>query len=60
MPIDDKWECVKLLNPSQEGLEVLKYRVLVGLANGNIMIFMGMKDGKVVENPLAGINTRKQ
>ena len=42
------------LKPDQDGLEVLKYRVLVGLANGNIMVFMGMKNGKVVDNPLEG------
>ena len=58
MPIDDKWENVQALNPNQDGLEVLKYRVLVGLANGNIMIFMGMRNGLVVDNPLAGINTK--
>ena len=54
MPIDENWNSVEAISPNQEGLEVLKYRVLVGLANGNIMVFMGMKNGKVVENPLAG------
>ncbi|KAI6653641.1 hypothetical protein LOD99_3536 [Oopsacas minuta] len=54
MPIDKNWESVKELKPDQEGLEMLKYRVLVGLANGNIMVFMGMKNGDVIHNPLEG------
>ena len=43
------------IKPDQDGLEVLKYRVLVGLANGNIMVFIGMKNGNVIHNPLEGI-----
>lgn len=55
MPIDNKWRCVQEIKPDQDGLEVLKYRVLVGLANGNIMVFIGMKNGNVIHNPLEGI-----
>ena len=54
MPIDEKWVDIKTLKPEQDGLEVLKYRVLVGLANGNVLVFMGIKQGDVVQNPLIG------
>ena len=32
----------------------LRFRVLVGLANGTIIVFLGQKGGKVLENPLQG------
>ena len=34
--------------------ELMKYRVLVGLANGTIILFLGIHQGKVLENPLQG------
>ena len=36
------------------GREDTKYRVLVGLANGTIILFLGVHGGKVLENPLQG------
>ena len=36
------------------GGEEMKYRVLVGLANGTIILFLGLRDGKVLDNPLQG------
>ena len=36
------------------GGEEMKYRVLVGLANGTIIQFLGVHQGKVLENPLQG------
>lgn len=32
----------------------MRYRVLVGLANGTIILFLGVHGGKVLENPLQG------
>ena len=36
------------------GGDNMKYRILVGLANGTIILFLGMHQGKVLENPLQG------
>ena len=36
------------------GGEVTKYRVLVGMANGALIQFLGLHQGKVLENPLQG------
>lgn len=36
------------------GGEQMKYRVLVGLANGTIIQFLGIHQGKILENPLQG------
>lgn len=36
------------------GGEKMKYRVLVGLANGTIIQFLGIHQGKILENPLQG------
>ena len=36
------------------GGDGMKYRVLVGLANGTIILFLGVHQGKVFENPLQG------
>lgn len=36
------------------GGDEMKYRVLVGLANGTIILFLGFHGGKVLENPLQG------
>ena len=36
------------------GGDQMKYRVLVGLANGTIILFYGLHHGKVLENPLQG------
>lgn len=36
------------------GGEELCYRVLVGLANGTIILFLGHQQGKMLENPLQG------
>ena len=36
------------------GGEEMKYRVLVGLANGTVILFLGFLGGKVLENPLQG------
>lgn len=36
------------------GGEQMKYRVLVGLANGTIIQFLGFHQGKTLENPLQG------
>lgn len=32
----------------------MRYRVLVGLANGTIILFLGLHGGKVLDNPLQG------
>lgn len=37
-----------------EGPQGMSYRVLVGLANGTIIMFLGLHEGKVLENPLQG------
>lgn len=67
LPIDTEWEKMKLLkaNLTDETCEGLRYRVLVGLANGHIIIFMGKNGQEVTPNPLTGkfntiylINTR--
>ena len=36
------------------GGDLMKYRVLVGLANGTIIQFLGVHQGKILENPLQG------
>ena len=36
------------------GGELMKYRVLVGLANGTIIQFLGVHQEKIIENPLQG------
>lgn len=36
------------------GGEDMHYRVLVGLANGTIILFLGLHAGKVLDNPLQG------
>ena len=36
------------------GGDEMKYRVLLGLANGSIILFFGINQGKVVPNPLQG------
>lgn len=36
------------------GGEDMKYRVIVGLANGTIIQFLGTQQGKIFENPLQG------
>ena len=36
------------------GGDEMKYRVLLGLANGTIILFFGINQGKVVPNPLQG------
>ena len=38
----------------RHGGEEMKYRVLVGLANGTIIQFLGIHQGKIFENPLLG------
>ena len=36
------------------GGDKMKYRVLLGLANGTIILFFGINQGKIVPNPLQG------
>lgn len=36
------------------GVGEMEYRVLVGLANGTVILFLGVHKGKVLENPLHG------
>ena len=38
----------------QRGGKEMRYRVLVGLANGTIILFLGMHGDKVLDNPLQG------
>ena len=40
------------IDPSPD--KEMRYRVLVGLANGTIILFLGIHGGKVLENPLQG------
>ena len=35
-------------------VEEMVYRVLVGLANGTVILFLGVHNGKMLENPLLG------
>jgi leucine-rich repeat kinase 1 len=37
-----------------QGGKEMQYRVLVGLANGTIILFLGLHEGKVLDNPLQG------
>jgi len=34
--------------------DYMPYRVLVGLANGTVILFLGVRDDKILENPLQG------
>ena len=38
----------------ESGGDTMHYRVLVGMANGTIILFLGHYNGKVLENPLQG------
>lgn len=44
------------INNLADGLggQEMRYRVLVGLANGTIILFLGLHEGKVLDNPLQG------
>ena len=55
--LQDAALCVQAVNDktAQSGVEELAYRALVGLANGTIIVFLGvMEGGRVLENPLQG------
>ncbi len=55
--LQDAALCVQAVNDrtAQSGAEELAYRALVGLANGTIIVFLGvMEGGRVLENPLQG------
>lgn len=55
--LQDAVLCVQAVNDTitQTSTEDLKYRVVVGLANGTIIFFLGVLDGgRVLENPLQG------
>ena len=55
--LQDAALCVEAVNDktAQSEVEELAYRALVGLANGTIIIFLGVTDGgRVLENPLQG------
>lgn len=54
--LQDAALCVQAINDriAQTTVEDLGYRALVGLANGTIILFLGVKEGRVLENPLQG------
>ena len=41
-------------SPVKFGGDSMKYRVLVGLANGAVILFLGVHAGRILENPLQG------
>ena len=44
----------RLRGTGEEEEKEMKYRVVVGMANGTIILYKGMRDKKVLENPLLG------
>lgn len=54
--LQDAVLCLCAINSlaDKHGGEEMSYRVLVGLANGTVILFLGLHGGKVLENPLQG------